>query len=321
MHISANVSERAKEPPNIGVSVVILALGPSDLDGRADNLPAANTVSGTAPDIHATASRTDTASFTGAVSATEASNGIDHTASRTSNGDAVPTLRIPLVRRIRQPFLGDWALPGGDLQGGRSLDYAAEKALRSTTSLHPQYLEQLYTFGDPSRSHGGLPMVSIVYWALIGETEAKDFREAQNVRWFPVNQLPPLAFDHKDIIEYALTRVRNKIEYSDIATRLVGSEFTLSQLRNVYEAIYGRKLDAPNFRRRMLSTGMVEPTGKKLARGAHRPACLYRYVAHAGTGKSAKSAKSTKPAKPAKSEQPGHTGDTGTAHGTTATPR
>ncbi|MDC7285157.1 NUDIX hydrolase [Bifidobacterium thermophilum] len=296
MHISANVSERAKEPPNIGVSVVILALGPSDLDGRADNLPAANTVSGTAPDIHATASRTDTAS-------------------RTSNGDAVPTLRIPLVRRIRQPFLGDWALPGGDLQGGRSLEYAAEKALRSTTSLHPQYLEQLYTFGNPSRSHGGLPMVSIVYWALIGETEAKDFREAQNVRWFPVNQLPPLAFDHKDIIEYALTRVRNKIEYSDIATRLVGSEFTLSQLRNVYEAIYGRKLDAPNFRRRMLSTGMVEPTGEKLARGAHRPACLYRYVAHAGTGKSATSTK------PAKSGQPGHTGDTGTAHGTTATPR
>ena len=296
MHISANVSERAKEPPNIGVSVVILALGPSDLDGRADNLPAANTASGTAPDIHATASRTDTAS-------------------RTSNGDAVPTLRIPLVRRIRQPFLGDWALPGGDLQGGRSLEYAAEKALRSTTSLHPQYLEQLYTFGNPSRSHGGLPMVSIVYWALIGETEAKDFREAQNVRWFPVNQLPPLAFDHKDIIEYSLTRVRNKIEYSDIATRLVGSEFTLSQLRNVYEAIYGRKLDAPNFRRRMLSTGMVEPTGEKLARGAHRPACLYRYVAHAGTGKSATSAK------PAKSGQPGHTGDTGTAHSTTATPR
>ena len=206
-----------------------------------------------------------------------------------------------MVRRIRQPFLGDWALPGGDLQGGRSLEYAAEKALRSTTSLHPQYLEQLYTFGDPSRSHGGLPMVSIVYWALIGETEAKDFREAQNVRWFPVNQLPPLAFDHKDIIEYALTRVRNKIEYSDIATRLVGSEFTLSQLRNVYEAIYGRKLDAPNFRRRMLSTGMVEPTGEKLARGAHRPACLYRYVAHTGTGKSAKS---TKPAKPGSRDIP-----------------
>lgn len=277
MRMSANVSERAKEPPNIGVSVVILALGPSDLDGRTDG-------------------DTDEPAAT----------------------DTVPTLRIPLVRRIRQPFLGDWALPGGDLQGGRSLEFAAEQALRSTTSLHPQYLEQLYTFGDPSRSHGGLPMVSIVYWALIGETEAKDFREAQNVRWFPVNQLPPLAFDHKDIIEYALTRVRNKIEYSDIATRLVGSEFTLSQLRNVYEAIYGRKLDAPNFRRRMLSTGMVEPTGEKLARGAHRPASLYRYVAHAGTGKSAKS---TKSAKPAKSGQPGHTGDTDTAHGTTATPR
>ncbi|MGO5363547.1 NUDIX hydrolase [Bifidobacterium porcinum] len=302
MRMSANVSERAKEPPNIGVSVVILALGPSDLDGRTNDPSTTGTTSAV----------TDSLS---AASTAETGNGVGRTTSRIPNGDTVPTLRIPLVRRIRQPFLGDWALPGGDLQGGRSLEYAAEKALRSTTSLHPQYLEQLYTFGNPSRSHGGLPMVSIVYWALIGETEAKDFREAQNVRWFPVNQLPPLAFDHKDIIEYALTRVRNKIEYSDIATRLVGSEFTLSQLRNVYEAIYGRKLDAPNFRRRMLSTGMVEPTGEKLARGAHRPACLYRYVAHAGTGKSATSAK------PAKSGQPGHTGDTGTAHGTTATPR
>ena len=247
MRISANVSERAKEPPNIGVSVVSLALGPSDMDAH------------------------------GSLSAPAGADA--------SGNDTIPTLRIPLVRRIRQPFLGDWALPGGDLQGGRSLEFAAEQALRSTTSLHPQYLEQLYTFGDPSRSHGGLPMVSIVYWALIGETEAKDFHEAQNVRWFPVNQLPPLAFDHKDIIDYALTRVRNKIEYSDIATRLVGSEFTLSQLRNVYEAIYGRKLDPPNFRRRMLSTGMVEPTGEKLARGAHRPASLYRYAAHPGTSK------------------------------------
>ncbi|MGN0108570.1 MAG: NrtR DNA-binding winged helix domain-containing protein [Bifidobacterium sp.] len=312
MRISANVSERAKEPPNIGVSVVILALGPSDLDGRADDLPTANTVSGTTSDAPTTTSHTDTASTTATANAAEAGNGVGHTAGRTSNGDAIPTLRIPLVRRIRQPFLGDWALPGGDLQGGRSLEYAAEKALRSTTSLHPQYLEQLYTFGDPSRSHGGLPMVSIVYWALIGETEAKDFREAQNVRWFPVNQLPPLAFDHKDIIEYALTRVRNKIEYSDIATRLVGSEFTLSQLRNVYEAIYGRKLDAPNFRRRMLSTGMVEPTGEKLARGAHRPACLYRYVAHAGTGKTGKTAKHG---------GPGHGSDTGTTQGTAADSR
>ena len=263
MRISANVSERAKEPPNIGVSVVILALGPSDMDAH------------------------------GSLSAPAGADASDN--------DTIPTLRIPLVRRIRQPFLGDWALPGGNLQGGRSLEFAAEQALRSTTSLHPQYLEQLYTFGDPSRSHGGLPMVSIVYWALIGETEAKDFHEAQNVRWFPVNQLPPLAFDHKDIIDYALTRVRNKIEYSDIATRLVGSEFTLSQLRNVYEAIYGRKLDAPNFRRRMLSTGMVEPTGEKLARGAHRPACLYRYVAHTGTGNSAQS---TKPAKPGSRDIP-----------------
>ena len=193
---------------------------------------------------------------------------------------ARPTLWIPLVRRIRQPFLGDWALPGGDIKAGTSLEDAARQALESTTQLTPRYLEQLYTFGDPSRSRGGLPMVSIVYWALIGATETAQFQEGDNVRWFPTNNLPTLAFDHKEIIDYALTRVRNKVEYTDLATRLVGDTFTLSQLREVHEAITGDSLDPANFRRKMLASGLIEPTGEQLANGRHRPAMLYRYAAH-----------------------------------------
>lgn len=120
-----NVSERRLAQPSIGISVVILALGP-----HGDS----------------------------------AANGSSR-------------LWLPLVRRVRQPFMGSWALPGGDLRVGHSLEESAFKALESTTELHPKYLEQLYTFGDPSRSSGGLPMVSIVYWALVGEAETKDFAE------------------------------------------------------------------------------------------------------------------------------------------------
>lgn len=111
--IMGNVSERRKQPPQVGVSVVILALGP---------VPQSD------------------------VGAGAASSGMGS------------TLWMPLVKRVRQPFLGQWALPGGGLRADHSLEQSAYAALESTTSLHPKYLEQLYTFGDPARSHGGLPM-------------------------------------------------------------------------------------------------------------------------------------------------------------------
>ncbi|WP_117434573.1 NrtR DNA-binding winged helix domain-containing protein [Bifidobacterium scaligerum] len=224
-----NVSERRSAPPQIGVSVVILALGPRSHD------------------VH------------------------DTSASHCQ-------LWLPLVRRVRQPFLGCWALPGGDLRADRSLEQSAYMALESTTSLHPRYLEQLYTFGDPARSHGGLPMVSIVYWALVEQREAVDAEDDDNVRWFPEDDLPPLAFDHRDIIDYALARLRSKIEYSDVATRLLGPTFTLRQLHGVYEAIAGQSLDLANFRRKMLASGDLEDTGRKVREGRQRPAAVYRYV-------------------------------------------
>ena len=218
-----NVSERLKQPPQVGVSVVILALDPDSEHGR---------------------------------------------------------LWLPLVRRVRQPFLGCWALPGGDIRADRTLAQSAYEALESTTDLHPSYLEQLHAFGGPDRSHGGLPMVSIVYWALVGQAEAGDFAEADNVRWFPESELASLdiAFDHREIIAYALDRLRTRIEYPDIAAKLVGPTFTLRQLHGVYEAITGTVLDLPNFRRKMLGSGELEETGEVLREGHHRPAAVYRYV-------------------------------------------
>ena len=205
-----NVSERRSAPPQVGVSVVILALGP---EGDTGN------------------------------SAADSGNAANSAHSR---------LWLPLVKRVRQPFLGCWALPGGDLRSDRSLEQSAYAALESTTDLHPRYLEQLYTFGGPTRSHGGLPMVSVVYWALVGQTEAAGFEDGDNVRWFPEDELPELAFDHRQIIDYALLRLRSKIEYSDVATRLLGPK--------------------------MLASGDLEDTGEKMREGRQRPATVYRYI-------------------------------------------
>lgn len=179
-------------------------------------------------------------------------------------------LWLPLVRRVRAPFLGLWALPGGPVTWEESLTDVAVRTLAETTGLSPRYLEQLYTFGEVNRAPAER-IVSIVYWAQIEASVAT--YGLDNVEWFPASQLPDLAFDHARIIEYALSRLRNK---TDFAHHFLGESFTLAQLRGVHEAILGRPLDPANFRRQILASGAVEPTGQTLASGAHRPAALYR---------------------------------------------
>jgi len=201
---------------------------------------------------------------------------------RFGEDDGERRLWLPLVRRIREPFDGKWALPGGPLGAEQGLAEAATATLAQTTGLEPRYLEQLYAFGDPGRSGEGSDtarVVSVVYWALVGEEEARAARVGQNVRWFPAEQLPPLAFDHELIVEYALWRLRNKVEYSRIASALLGDTFTLAQLREVYEAVLGRELDPANFRRQMEASGVLVDTGEVLTGVRHRPPRLYRYNA------------------------------------------
>lgn len=182
-------------------------------------------------------------------------------------------LWLPLVRRIRQPFLGRWALPGGPVTWEESLTDVAVRTLAQTTGLPPRYLEQLYTFGEVDRSPAER-IVSIVYWAQI-EADAADY-DLDNVEWFPVSELPELAFDHARIIDYALSRLRFK---TDFAHHFLGESFTLAELRGVHEAILGHPLDPANFRRQILASDTVEPTGQARAAGAHRPAGLYRVKA------------------------------------------
>ncbi|MFM6981132.1 MAG: NUDIX hydrolase [Micrococcales bacterium] len=185
-------------------------------------------------------------------------------------------LSIPLVQRIRDPYLGKWALPGGPLQTNEDLGSAARRSLLTTTGLEPKYLEQLYAFGDPSRSPEQR-VISIVYWALVNPSEALDTFDYENVKWFEADCLPELAFDHNLIVDYALWRLRNKLSYSRVAQGFLGERFTLAQLREVYETVLQVELDPGNFRRSIETAGDIIPTGERLVGGSHRPPMLYTY--------------------------------------------
>ncbi|AZS41140.1 hypothetical protein CVS54_02487 [Microbacterium oxydans] len=198
---------------------------------------------------------------------------------RTDDGRAV--LSLPLVLRTREPFAGQWALPGGWLTSTESPVDAAARTLAETTGLAPSYLEQLYAFGAVDRSP--TRVVSIVYWALLRQDDVTAQSAAhraaghypENVRWFDVEELPDLAFDHDRIVEYALWRLRNKVGYSRVAQGFLPAEFTLAELREAYESILGRALDPANFRRQVEAAGNLLPTDR-FRTGSHRPARLYR---------------------------------------------
>ena len=184
-------------------------------------------------------------------------------------------LWLPLVRRVRSPHEGLWALPGGPLRADEDLAASAARNLGETTGLSPRYLEQLYAFGRPDRSDDRT--VSVVDWALVHADVAGAGLESDNVRWFPAEDVPALAFDHNQIVEYALWRLRNKMEYSRIATAFLGETFTLSELREVHEVVLERTLDPANFRRQIEASGQVVATDEFRTGGRHRPARLFRH--------------------------------------------
>lgn len=187
-------------------------------------------------------------------------------------------LRVALVERGVEPFMGDWALPGGFVLDGESVGEAARRELAEEAglALAPSHLEQLATFGDVGRDPRGR-VISVAHLAFVaslgGVTPGSDAAGAQ---WFPVDEAPPLAFDHDEILRVGLERARSKLEYTTMATRFCPPEFTIGQVRGVYEAAWGVALDPRNFARKVLgSPGFVEEVGTRSgARG--RPATLYR---------------------------------------------
>ncbi|MFB9378422.1 NUDIX domain-containing protein [Kineococcus gynurae] len=190
-------------------------------------------------------------------------------------------VHLPLVRRTRDPYAGAWALPGGWVCAQESLSDAGRRTLAETTGLRPSYLEQLYTFGHPERSPGGR-VVSVVYSALVRNHEAAGTGAGpvpvDNVSWCPVDDAVGLAFDHDEIVRYAIWRLRSKVQHAHVAQHFLGERFSLAQLREVHEAVLQKPLDPANFRRQVEGSGAVVPTGERLTGGRHRPPQLYRAV-------------------------------------------
>ena len=188
------------------------------------------------------------------------------------------SLQVLLVKRGVPPFEGQYAIPGGFIRGDESLEEAALRELHEETGVRNVFLEQLYTFGDPKRDPRGR-VITVAYYALIASDKLSlvagaDAAEAQ---WFPASSVPPLAFDHKSILDYALERLRNKLEYTTVGFQLLPEKFTLGELQAVYEAILGRPLDKRNFRRKLALLGILKPL-REWQRTGRKPAQLFRFA-------------------------------------------
>jgi 8-oxo-dGTP diphosphatase len=187
-------------------------------------------------------------------------------------------LQVLLIQRAADPCRGMWALPGGLLLEGETLDAAAARVLVRETGVGDVYLEQLYTF-DAVPAARVASSTTVSYFALVAAERARlEPRETWRPAWHRISALPELAFNNNEIIDHALRRLRAKLAYSNVVYSLMPEEFTLTELQRVYETILGRTLDKRNFRRRILSLDLVRPTPRRAAGLAHRPAQLYRFV-------------------------------------------
>jgi 8-oxo-dGTP diphosphatase len=192
------------------------------------------------------------------------------------------TLHVLLVERGREPYAGRWALPGGFVRPEESAEDAARRELAEETGLADVsglHLEQLRTYSDPGRDPR-MRVVSVAFAALLPDPpEPHGGGDAAQARWLPYEAAGPLAFDHDRILADAHERVGAKLEYTCIATAFCPTEFTLGELQQVYETVWGTVLDRPNFRRKVLATpGFVEPVpgAARLTGGRGKPAALYR---------------------------------------------
>lgn len=187
-------------------------------------------------------------------------------------------LKVLLIQRADDPFAGQWALPGGFVDMNETTEEAARRELAEETGVQNQYLEQLYTFSRVDRDPRNR-VISVAYYALVQPHQltvaAGD--DAAAAQWFPARRHPKLAFDHKDIVAVALTRLEAKVRYQPLGFELLPKKFTLGALQGLYEQVLGRELDKRNFRRAILKMGILEELEEREEGVSHRPSRLYRF--------------------------------------------
>lgn len=186
-------------------------------------------------------------------------------------------LQVGLIQRAEDPYLGKFALPGRFVRYEEPIEETARMALKLKGGIDPElvFLEQLYTFGQNLKRDTRIRTISIVYYGLVDSHKID--QSGSKFLWKSVYKLPPLAFDHKDVIEYAIKRLRKKVLESDFAFQLMPEEFTLSELQKAYQVILNKELDKRNFRKKIMELHILKDLKKQKMEGAHRPAQLYSF--------------------------------------------
>ena len=194
-------------------------------------------------------------------------------------------LHLLLIQRGSEPFKGCWALPGGFCQEDERSEECALRELVEETGVRDIWMEQLKTFDAARRDPRGW-VVSVAYFALIDGTKVRlaGATDASDARWWPIDQLPGLAFDHQEIVAYALQRLRNKLRWSTVGSQLLPARFTMAALQQVHEVVLGSSIDKRNFHKRMLESETIRDTGATLITGKRGPQPrLYEFVSRDGS--------------------------------------
>ncbi len=188
-------------------------------------------------------------------------------------------LNLLLIRRDLEPYRGEWSLMGGFLRAAESLDEAATRVLLELTNLSNVYLEQFHTFGSVDRDPGER-ILSAGYFALVDQVKAsQQLSPDYSAHWVPLTDVPPLIFDHNEMVRLALRRLRHRAKHEPVGFELLQEQFTLSQLLKLYEAIFGQAIDPGNFRRRLRKMDYLEQLDQKDFKDSKRGAWLYRFDA------------------------------------------
>lgn len=187
-------------------------------------------------------------------------------------------LKVLLIRRGLEPFLGKWALPGGFVRVGEDLEASARRELEEEAGLKNIYLQQLASFGQPDRDPRE-HVITIAYFALVNLVEHPPTAatDADEAAWFALDDLPELAFDHQTILDTALDRLRGKLRYEPVGFELLPEKFTLPQLQRLYEQVLEQPLDKRNFRKKINKLGLLIETDEVEKDAARRAARLYRF--------------------------------------------
>jgi len=183
-----------------------------------------------------------------------------------------------LIQRDIAPFKGNWAIPGGLVLENETLEQAVARELKEETGVGVNYLEQLYTFGDLNRDPRNR-VVTVAYYGLVRPSlfEVYADTDAADARWFNINDLPKLAFDHDRIMDIAVNRLRAKISYEPIGFELLDKKFPFSELHQLYETLKGKKIDRRNFKKKFLQLDILEELEEKHSRGKGRPGSLFKF--------------------------------------------